>query len=42
MVSLKHLSLYLSEFDFRYNTRKVTDGERTVVWKAVDLPQANG
>jgi transposase-like protein len=29
-VSRKHLPLYLSEFDFRYNTRKQTDSERTV------------
>jgi transposase-like protein len=28
-VSNKHLSLYLNEFNFRYNGRKVTDGERT-------------
>ncbi len=28
-VSREHLHRYLSEFDFRYNTRKVTDGERT-------------
>jgi transposase-like protein len=27
-VSKKHLHRYLSEFDFRYNTRKVDDGER--------------
>jgi transposase-like protein len=26
----KHLHRYLAEFDFRYNTRKVTDMERTV------------
>jgi transposase-like protein len=26
----KHLHRYLSEFDFRYNTRKITDMERTV------------
>ena len=30
-VSKKHLPLYLSEFDFRYNHRKMTDGERTVI-----------
>jgi hypothetical protein len=24
------LHRYLNEFDFRYNTRKITDGERTV------------
>lgn len=29
-VSRKHLPKYLSEFDFRYNHRKTTDGERTV------------
>lgn len=29
-VSKKHLPLYLAEFDFRWNQRKVTDGERTV------------
>ena len=27
-VSRKHLHRYLSEFDFRYNTRNTTDGER--------------
>ena len=26
----KHLHRYLAEFDFRYNTRKITDMERTV------------
>jgi len=29
-VSVKHLPLYLAEFDFRYNHREVTDGERTL------------
>lgn len=29
-VSRKHLHRYLSEFEFRYNTRKLDDGERTV------------
>jgi len=29
-VSHKHLPLYLAEFDHRYNTRKMTDGERTI------------
>jgi transposase-like protein len=29
-VSVQHLHRYLHEFDFRYNQRKVTDGERTV------------
>lgn len=28
-VSEAHLHRYLSEFDFRYNARHVTDGERT-------------
>jgi len=28
-VSAQHLHRYLSEFDFRYNTRKITDGERS-------------
>jgi predicted Zn finger-like uncharacterized protein len=28
-VSKKHLSRYLSEFDFRWNTRKMNDGQRT-------------
>jgi hypothetical protein len=28
-VSTQHLHRYLSEFDFRYNTRKITDGERS-------------
>jgi hypothetical protein len=26
----KHLHRYLAEFDFRYNTRKISDMERTV------------
>jgi hypothetical protein len=26
----KHLHRYLAEFDFRYNTRKITDMERTI------------
>ena len=29
-VSAKHLHRYVGEFDFRYNSHKVTDGERTV------------
>jgi transposase-like protein len=29
-VSKKHLPRYVSEFDFRWNTRKMNDGERTV------------
>ncbi len=29
-VSKQHLPLYLAEFDHRYNTRKLTDGQRTV------------
>jgi transposase-like protein len=29
-VSKQHLGQYLGEFDFRYNTRKMTDGERTI------------
>jgi transposase-like protein len=29
-VTAKHLHRYLGEFDFRYNTRKDKDGERTV------------
>jgi hypothetical protein len=29
-VSDKHLPRYLAEFDRRWNSRKVTDGERTV------------
>ena len=27
-VSQKHLKRYLGEFDFRYNTRELTDAER--------------
>jgi transposase-like protein len=30
-VSEQHLERYLSEFDFRYNTRKMQDGERTML-----------
>jgi transposase-like protein len=29
-VGRQHLHRYLCEFDFRYNTRKVTDGERSI------------
>lgn len=29
-VSKKHLHRYLGEFDFRWNTRKLNDGERTI------------
>jgi transposase-like protein len=29
-VSTKHLNRYLSEFDFRFNTRKISNGERTI------------
>jgi transposase-like protein len=29
-VSKTHLNQYLGEFDFRYNTRTMTDGERTI------------
>jgi len=29
-VGRKHLHRYLSEFDFRYNNRKVTDGEHAL------------
>jgi len=29
-VGRNHLHRYLSEFDFRYNNRKVTDGERAL------------
>ena len=28
-VSKKHLHRYVAEFEFRYNARKVTDGQRT-------------
>jgi ISXO2-like transposase domain len=28
-VSPQHLHRYLSEFDFRYSNRKITDGERS-------------
>jgi hypothetical protein len=27
----KHLHRYLAEFEFRYNTRKITDMERTIL-----------
>ena len=30
-VSAKHLKRYLGEFDFRYNTRHVTDFERAAI-----------
>lgn len=30
-VGKNHLHRYLSEFDFRYNARKIKDGERTVL-----------
>ncbi len=30
-VSKEHLHRYLGEFDFRWNTRKLDDGERTVL-----------
>jgi len=33
-VSKKHLHRYLNEFDFRFNNRKISDGERTV--KAIE------
>jgi hypothetical protein len=35
----KNLHRYLAEFDFRYNTRKITDGERAVL--AVLMRQAS-
>jgi hypothetical protein len=31
-VSAGHLHRYSSEFEFKYNSRKSTDGERTVQW----------
>jgi len=37
-VSKKHLHRYLSEFDFRYNARRIDDGART----AMAIRQANG
>lgn len=30
-VSKKHLHRYVSEFEYRYNTRHLEDGERTVM-----------
>ena len=30
-VSKKHINRYLNEFSFRYNTNKMTDGERFVM-----------
>jgi hypothetical protein len=30
-ISEQRLPLYLAEFDHRHNTRKLTDGERTVI-----------
>jgi transposase-like protein len=30
-ISRKHTNLYLAELDHKYNTRKMTDGERTIV-----------
>ena len=38
-VSAKHLKRYLGEFDFRYNTRDITDLERTPALSA-DTPEA--
>ena len=29
-ISKKHLPFYLNEFDFRYNSRKLEDGNRTI------------
>jgi len=37
-ISRKHLGRYVAEFDFRWNSRKETDGERTVA----GLKQAQG
>ena len=31
-VSKEHLHRYLGEFDFRWNTRKMNDGDRTFRW----------
>jgi hypothetical protein len=30
-VSREHLHRYINEFDFRWNTRKLNDGDRTVL-----------
>lgn len=30
-ISKQHLHRYLAEFDFRYNARKIEDGERTAL-----------
>lgn len=30
-MSAYHLQWYVGEFDFRYNTRKMEDGERTML-----------
>ncbi len=30
-ISRKHLARYVGEFDFRWNSRKTSDGERTVL-----------
>lgn len=30
-VGKQHLHRYLSEFDFRYNSRQITDGERSLL-----------
>ena len=43
-VSKKHLSNYLNEFEFRWNTRKLDDGERVdgkrlMYRESVDNPQ---
>jgi hypothetical protein len=36
-VSEAHLSRYLAEWDFKFNTRKVTDGERaTLIAKGIE------
>lgn len=43
--SKKYIGMYLSEFDFRYNSRENTDGERTIlaiIMRGRQAPDAAG
>ena len=39
-MSKKHLPRYLGEFDFRWNTRKMNDGDRTIAGDSKRIGQA--